>query len=158
MIRFVVSGVIIWTSLCAFAKHVEPSSIAAVMTAADDQIRFLNQRLYSEKWAAGKLQLQSQFRNSDGPVCPPQPPTPPVKPTCVLDCISRFADGSCASYGRDYCAPNAICAKDCNSRFADGSCATYGPDFCGENVSCTADCTSRFGDGSCASYGPDNCS
>lgn len=49
------------------------------------------------------------------------------------------------------------CVSNCTWRNVDGSCLSYGADFCGVNPSCTPNCTWRNVDGSCLSYGADIC-
>src|SRR5262245_47662595 len=46
--------------------------------------------------------------------------------TCVRRCNSRYSDGSCASWGEDYCGSHATCVQRCVSRYSDGSCASWG--------------------------------
>lgn len=77
---------------------------------------------------------------------------------CVRNCKSRWSDGSCSSYDKDFCGPHAACATQCKSRWSDGSCSSYDKDFCGPYASCSENCKSRWSDGSCSSYGPDICS
>lgn len=77
--------------------------------------------------------------------------------TCVPNCRSRYSNGSCASYGSDYCGRNASCTENCTSRYSNGTCASYSADYCGDNVSCSPNCTARYSNGECASYGPDSC-
>ncbi len=77
--------------------------------------------------------------------------------TCVPQCNVRYSDGSCGSYGSDFCAPDASCSPQCNVRYSDGSCGSYGSDFCGSNASCSENCNVRYSDGSCGSYGSDIC-
>jgi hypothetical protein len=85
-------------------------------------------------------------------------PGPGNPPSCVRKCNSRYSDGTCASYGQDYCAPRAVCVPKCNSRYSDGTCASYGADLCGSGrFTCVVKCNSRYSDGTCASYGDDHC-
>lgn len=77
---------------------------------------------------------------------------------CVLNCTARYSDGSCRTYGADYCGRDPVCLPHCMARYVDGSCRTFGTDLCGERpLNCVENCTSRYIDGSCRSYGPDYC-
>lgn len=76
---------------------------------------------------------------------------------CAQNCSARFSDGSCYSYGTDYCGPRAACSAHCTARFSDGNCYSYSADFCGPDAVCSPNCTARFSDGKCYSYGPDLC-
>lgn len=78
-------------------------------------------------------------------------------PTCAANCTYRYANGSCASYGSDFCAPKASCAAKCTSRYTNGECASYGADLCGSEMNCSAHCIVRYTDGQCASYTADFC-
>jgi hypothetical protein len=51
---------------------------------------------------------------------------------CVQNCTWRSSlDGSCNTYGADFCGENAVCVENCTWRSnLDGSCNTYGPDLC----------------------------
>ncbi len=83
---------------------------------------------------------------------------PDQEPTqCVPHCISRYSNETCASYGSDFCGPNAQCAENCISRYSNGTCASYGSDNCGPFASCSENCISRYSNGTCASYGSDIC-
>ena len=53
--------------------------------------------------------------------------------------------------------PDYSCIPNCTARWGDGSCRSYGSDFCGESPTCVENCTARWGDGSCRSYGADVC-
>jgi hypothetical protein len=77
---------------------------------------------------------------------------------CVLRCTARYNDGTCRTYGADYCGRNPVCVQNCTARFNDGTCRTFGGDVCGERpLNCAVNCTARFIDGSCRSFGPDHC-
>lgn len=81
-------------------------------------------------------------------------------PDCVPYCTARYSDGSCRTYGADFCGRDPVCIPQCEARYSDGSCRTYSADFCGEGgdrISCVSQCTSRYSDGSCRTYGPDVC-
>lgn len=79
-------------------------------------------------------------------------------PVCVPNCAARYTDGSCRTYGGDACGERPLnCAEFCQARYTDGSCRTFGPDHCGRNASCRAQCTARYPDGSCREYGADAC-
>lgn len=77
--------------------------------------------------------------------------------SCVPNCTWRSSDGSCNTYGADFCAVDASCSPNCTWRSSNGQCNTYGPDYCGSNAVCTPNCTWRASDGSCNTYGPDVC-
>lgn len=77
--------------------------------------------------------------------------------SCAPRCNSRWSDGSCSSWGSDYCGPDAQCAAKCNSRWSDGSCSSWGADYCGPGAVCSPNCLSRWSDGSCSSWGEDVC-
>lgn len=77
---------------------------------------------------------------------------------CVLNCTQRYSDGTCRTYGPDYCARDAKCVSQCKSRYSDGSCREYDADFCGAGpITCVQQCISRYSDGSCREYGADVC-
>jgi len=165
----------------AAAAGPSSSDLAVKMTALDTQVRVLSEKLRAEKAkssvpaTAASAQLlktspallQLQILNpdlasavakdcgSEGPIQPP-----PEEPTqsCVPNCTFRLSNGSCASYGSDFCAHEASCSENCTFRLSNGSCASYAPDYCGSDTSCSPNCTFRLSDGSCASYGPDVCS
>lgn len=77
---------------------------------------------------------------------------------CVLNCTQRYGDGSCRTYGPDYCARDATCVSQCKRRYSDGSCREYDADFCGEgSITCARQCLRRYSDGSCREYAADVC-
>lgn len=79
-------------------------------------------------------------------------------PECVPRCEARYTDGSCRTYGADYCGREPVCVPSCTSRHVDGSCRTYGVDHCGEGrQACVPRCLARHLDGSCRTYGRDVC-
>lgn len=120
-----------------------------------------NQRLIQEirdlkegkKAAKSEWSLFTSAPSSSGRHCEEEDD----KQTCVPKCSVRYSNGSCASYGADYCGKNASCAENCTVRYSNGTCASYGADYCGDNVSCSENCTVRYSNGECASYGPDSC-
>jgi hypothetical protein len=82
------------------------------------------------------------------------------QPDCVRNCTARYNDGTCRTYGPDYCGRRPVCVANCTARYNnDGTCRTYGPDVCGEQpLSCVVRCTARYNnDGTCRSYGADHC-
>lgn len=85
--------------------------------------------------------------------------TRPILPrACVKLCASRWSNGTCQTYGADYCAAGATCQPKCESRWSNGTCQTYGPDFCGEGVyKCILECKDRWSNGTCQTYFPDRC-
>jgi hypothetical protein len=81
-----------------------------------------------------------------------------LPPRCVRNCTARYSDGSCRTYGADYCAPGATCVPNVISRYSDGSAREYGPDFCAAGpAECKSRCTARYSDGSCRTYAADIC-
>jgi hypothetical protein len=99
--------------------------------------------------------LQNEMASESKPGC--EPDNDKDKYRCAKNCTLRFSDGSCGSYGADYCGPEARCAKNCTLRYSDGSCGNYAADYCGRSASCAVNCTLRYSDGSCGSYGADIC-
>ncbi len=78
--------------------------------------------------------------------------------TCVLNCTAHYSDGTCRTYGPDYCGRHPVCVANCSARYTDGTCRTYDADACGEQpLNCVANCTARYTDGSCRDYGADHC-
>jgi hypothetical protein len=79
-------------------------------------------------------------------------------PSCAKNCTRRYSDGSCETYGQDFCGRNPHCIETCETRYSDGSCQTYGADLCQDgNITCVRQCTRRYSDGSCETYGQDFC-
>ena len=77
---------------------------------------------------------------------------------CVPKCMARYSDGSCRTFGPDFCGAGATCVATVTSRYSDGSPKDYGPDFCNAGPAvCGVQCTERYSDGSCKTYGPDVC-
>lgn len=76
---------------------------------------------------------------------------------CVPNCVSRGSNGTCYSYGSDFCAPHAACAPNCISRGSNGTCYSYSSDFCGSNANCAEKCISRGSNGTCYNYTADHC-
>jgi hypothetical protein len=77
---------------------------------------------------------------------------------CVPHCDARGIDGSCISYGTDFCAPLANCVQQCLARDITGVCLSWGADFCGTNVTCAQNCGDRDVTGACLSWEADSCS
>ena len=78
--------------------------------------------------------------------------------TCIPNCTERRSDGTCRSYGRDFCGRNPTCVERCVERRSDGSCRTWGADLCGEQaITCVLNCRERRSDGTCRTYGSDHC-
>lgn len=77
---------------------------------------------------------------------------------CVLNCTARYSDGTCRTYGPDYCGRSPVCVQNCTARYSDGTCRTFGADVCGEQpLNCAQNCTARYIDGTCRTYGADHC-
>jgi len=77
---------------------------------------------------------------------------------CVRNCTDRRSDGTCRTYGADFCGRNPNCVENCTDRRSDGSCRTYGGDICVEgSYSCVLNCVDRRSDGTCRTYGADHC-
>lgn len=89
--------------------------------------------------------------------CTPAGPNNPAPVTCVRNCLARYSDGKCSSYGSDFCAPQAACASNCVARYSDGTCSQYTRDFCGSNAHCIPQCLARYSDGTCSRFGADVC-
>jgi hypothetical protein len=80
-------------------------------------------------------------------------------PTCIENCIERRStDGTCRNYGADHCSDEPIsCAMNCTDRRSDGTCRTWGRDFCGPWAECRPNCIERRSDGTCRTFGSDVC-
>jgi hypothetical protein len=77
---------------------------------------------------------------------------------CVQNCVERYSNGTCRSYGADFCGRNPVCVERCTERYSNGTCRSYGADACQEGpYSCTERCTERYSNGTCRTYGPDYC-
>ncbi len=77
---------------------------------------------------------------------------------CVLNCTARYSDGSCRTYGPDFCGRRPVCLPNCSARYSDGTCREFGADACGEQpLNCAEHCTARYSDGTCRTFGPDHC-
>jgi uncharacterized protein YlzI (FlbEa/FlbD family) len=156
------------------------SDLAAKMTALDTQVRVLNEKLKAEKakssagvavrtssaLSSSSALLQLQILNPDlalaitrdcGSEGPSQPPDEEPSHSCVPHCTFRLSNGSCASYGNDFCGHDVACVPHCTFRLSNGNCASYGDDYCGSDVSCSPNCTFRLSNGDCANYGDDTC-
>ena len=49
---------------------------------------------------------------------------------CVPNCTWRSSNGSCISYGSDFCGCNANCVENCTWRASNGDCISYDGDLC----------------------------
>ncbi|MEK6628706.1 MAG: hypothetical protein AABY53_08765 [Bdellovibrionota bacterium] len=118
-------------------QNISPQeAIESVQRAADANIKMLSETIRELKSKNSNKKLSSlQNGNflesliSPSRECDDDDNKPdPVR--CVPNCTWRRSDGSCISYGPDFCGPNASCTENCTWRRSDGSCIDYGPDIC----------------------------
>ena len=133
----------------------EASFSSAVETLMANEARFREQalQLRMAKEATVVRRSTNQFAMN----CGPDHDHDDDHKSCVPHCTFRSSNGSCVTYGSDFCAPNAACAQNCTFRGSNGACVTYGEDYCGSGASCSPNCTFRSSSGDCVTYGPDTC-
>ncbi len=111
--------------------------VAAVQRAADENIQMLINQIRElkakdgAKSAFGQVDFAanlSVFKRDRPRHCDPDDDDD--KYECVQQCTGRYSDGTCYTYGPDFCGPNANCTENCQGRYSDGKCYTYGPDIC----------------------------